>query len=223
MHIKYYFKISLIFIIALMVSGCKDEQSFEYEKINDLKIQDATTSFIVVQMDSLIITPNLVESLPTGESFSYSWTLDSKVVSESKNLRLKMLLSPGTYTAVYKVQSNKNGISAFARYAITVNGAYPDGWYVVNTKDGKGKASLIRTDEVIFDNPMELANNKSYPGRPMGLYNYGSAGLFYYFTDQGAYRFNMNDWFELGGTSSVLPGLATSLPFAKAPVFHRAI
>lgn len=214
-----YLKLSLIVVMTLVAFGCKDDQSFEYEKINDIKIQDATTSFTVVQMDSLFISPNLVESLPTGESFSYSWTIDSKVVSESKNLRLKVLLSPGSYTAIYKVQSNKNGIATLARYTVTVNGAYPDGWYIVNTKDGKGKVSLIRTDEVIFDNPMELANNKSYPGRPLSFYNYGNAGIFYYFTDQGAYRFNMNDWFELGSLSSVLPGLATPLPFATAPVF----
>jgi hypothetical protein len=220
MYLKYFFKLSLIAGMAMLASACsKDDQSFKYEKINDIKIQDATTSFTVVQMDSLFITPNLVETLPAGDSFTYSWTIDSKVISESRNLRIKVLLSPGTYTAVYKVTSNKNGIYTVQRYTIVVNGAYPDGWYVVNSKDGKGKVSFVRTDDVIFDNPMEVANNKTYPGKPLSLYNYGSSSIFYYFTDQNVYRFNMNDWFELSNLSSTLPGLATPLPFKTTPVF----
>lgn len=220
MHLKYFFKLSLLVGIAMLAFACsKDNQSFKYQQINDIKVQDATTSFTVAQLDSLVITPTLTETMPAGDSFNYSWTLDSTVISQSKNLRIKVTLSPGTYSVIYKVTSNRNGIYSLLRYTITVNGLYPDGWYVVNSKDGKGKVSLIRTDNVIFDNPMEVANNKSYPGKPLALYNFGRGGFFYYFTDQNAYRFNMNDWLELGDRSAVLPGLATPLPFRSTPVF----
>ncbi len=208
-------------IVAIMLTfACrKDTQLFKYEQINDIKIKDAVTDFTVAQLDSLIITPTFVETMPAGDSFSYSWTIDSKVIAESKNLRIKVTLSPGTYTMIYKVTSKINGVYTLQRYVITVTGIYPDGWYVVNSKDAKGKVSLIRTDDVIFDNPMEVANNKTYPGKPLGLYNFGKGGFFYYFTDQDVYRFNMNDWLELGDKSSILPNLATPLPFKNAPVF----
>lgn len=220
MHIKHFFKLIIIACIAILTFSCsKDNQSFKYEPINDIRIQDGGTSVTVVQRDSLIITPELLETLPAGDSFSYRWTIDSVVVSQTKNLRLKVLLSPRTYTAIYRVTSNKNGIYALQRYKITVTGAYPDGWYIVNSKNGKGQVSLIRTDDVIFDNPMEVANNKSYPGKPLALYNYGKAGFFYYFTDQNTYRFNMNDWLEISNISSTLPGFASSLPFQNKPVF----
>lgn len=219
MHLKYFLKLSLAVLIMLTFACRKDNQSFKYEPINDIKITDTKTSFTLPQLDSLIITPTLAETLPAGDSFTYSWKIDSNVIAESKNLRIKVTLSPGTYQMIYKVTSNRNGIFTLQRYTIIVTGAYPDGWYIVNNKNGKGKVSLIRTDDVIFDNPMEVANNKSYPGKALALYNFGKGGFFYYFTDQNAYRFNMNDWLELGDKSSVLPGLATPLPFKTAPVF----
>lgn len=209
----------MIVVIMLTFACRKDTQLFKYEQINDIKIKDAVTDFTVAQRDSLIITPTFVETMPAGDSFSYSWTIDSKVIAESKNLRIKVTLSPGTYTMTYKVTSKINGVYTLQRYVITVTGIYPDGWYVVNSKDAKGKVSLIRTDDVIFDNPMEVANNKTYPGKPLGLYNFGKGGFFYYFTDQDVYRFNMNDWLELGDKSSILPNLATPLPFKNTPVF----
>ncbi|WP_285010842.1 PKD-like family lipoprotein [Pedobacter faecalis] len=219
MRLKHFFKFSMIVAIMLTFACRKDTQLFKYEQINDIKIKDAVTDFTVAQLDSLIITPTFVETMPAGDSFSYSWTIDSKVIAESKNLRIKVTLSPGTYTMIYKVTSKINGVYTLQRYVITVTGIYPDGWYVVNSKDAKGKVSLIRTDDVIFDNPMEVANNKTYPGKPLGLYNFGKGGFFYYFTDQDVYRFNMNDWLELGDKSSILPNLATPLPFKNAPVF----
>jgi len=219
MQLKHFFKLSLIVGIMLTFACSKDNKLFKYEQINDIKITDATTSFTVAQRDSLIITPTMVETMPSGDSFTYSWTLDSKVIAESKNLRLQVTLSPGTYTITYKVTSKVNGVYTLQRYVITVTGIYPDGWYVVNSKDAKGKVSLIRTDDVIFDNPMEVANGKTYTGKPLALYNFGKGGFFYYFTDVNVYRFNMNDWLELGDKSSILPNLATPLPFKAAPAF----
>lgn len=219
MHLKHFLKLSLIVAIMLTFACSKDNNLYKYEQINDIKITDATTSFTIPQLDSLIITPTLAETMPAGDSFTYSWTIDSKVIAQSKNLRTKVTLSPGTYLITYKVTSNKNGIYTLKRYTVVVTGVYPNGWYIVNSKDGKGRVSLIRTDEVIFENPMEVANNKTYPGKPLGLYNFGKGGFFYYFTDQNVYRFNMNDWLELGDKSSILPNLATPFPFKSAPVF----
>jgi hypothetical protein len=219
MYLKHFIKFSLVVVIMLTFACSKNNQLVKYEQINDIKITDATTSITVPQLDSLIITPTLAETMPAGDSFTYSWTIDSKTIAESKNLRMKVTLSPGTYFIIYKVTSNKNGIYTLQRYTVTVTGVYPDGWYIVNNKDGKGRVSLIRTDGIIFDNPMEVANNKSYPGKALALYNFARGGFFYYFSDQNVYRFNMNDWLELGDKSSVLPGLATPLPFKAAPVF----
>ncbi|MGQ7857118.1 PKD-like family lipoprotein [Pedobacter sp. WC2501] len=221
MHLKHFFKLRLVFIvIVLAFAACKkDNQSFKYDQINDIKITDATTSFTVAQRDSLIITPTLSQTMPAGDSFTYSWKIDSNVIATSQNLRIKVTLSPGTYLMTYRVTSNRNGIYTQKRYTVTVTGIYPDGWYIVNNKDGKGKVSLIRTDDVFFDNPMEVANNKSYPGKALAVYNFGKGGFFYYFSDQNVYRFNMNDWLELGDKSSILPNLATPLPFKSAPAF----
>lgn len=220
MYSKHFLKLCLVTTLFMVAfAACKKDIQDKYKPINDIQINDETTSFTIPQLDSLIIMPTLVETMPAGDSFTYSWKIDSEVISESKNLRIKVTLSPGTYLITYKVTSNKNGIYTLQRYTVVVNGVYPDGWYVVNSKEGNGKVSLIRSDDVIFENPMEVANNKTYPGKPLSLYNFGKGGFFYYFTDQNVYRFNMNDWLEIGDKSSILPNLATPLPFKSAPVF----
>lgn len=224
MHLRYNITLSLLTAIVLLASSCyKDDQSFEYDKINDIKLETPSTTYTVAAEDVLVIEPKLIETMPTGEEYNYSWTISSTtltatIVASTKALNLKMAYAPGTYTVIYKVTSKTTGISALARYTVTVNGIYYGGWYVVHNKDGKAKASLIRQDEVIYDNPMEVTNKKTYPGKALSLYYY-SSGLLYFFTDQGAYRFNMNDWLELTNTTTTLPGLASPLPFKTAPVF----
>jgi len=214
-------------MVMLMYACKKDEQQFVYDKINDLTIENTSTTFTVAALDDLIITPKLIESQPEGETYDYAWTISTAaiptmgtdVISREKDLKFKVELSPGKYTFIFKATSKKTGIAALSRYTVTVNGAFYGGWYVVGNKDGKLDLSLIRTDDVIFNNPIETVNKKSYPGKALSAYYQSDLGLIYFFSDQGAYRFNGNDLLELTNTSGTLPGF-TSLPFKTAPYYQ---
>lgn len=234
MRIKYFAIKCLIACTVMLAAAChKDKQLFEYNPINNLKLETADSVYTVAALDSLIISPKLVEGMPGNEEYTYLWqisasdTYDSNTeftpLATTKDLRLYVELSPGTYRIIAKVTSNKTGISALARYTLTVTGIYYGGWYVVNTKNGIARVSLIRTDDEVFDNPMETTNDKSYPGKALGLYAYEDGGTLAFFTDQGAYLFNINDWLELRNTATILPGLATRLPFKSTPAFSTTI
>jgi hypothetical protein len=224
---KSYYIIKCLFACLVMLAfAChKDTQDYTYNEINDLKVQDAVTTFTVAQNDSLIILPNLVESMPGGEEYTYSWTVGTSgttttsVVSAKKDLRIKAVMSPAQYTVIFRAASKKTGISAISRYTVTVQGVFYGGWYVVGNKDGKAKLSLIRTDDVIFDNPIETQNSKTYPGKALYASYSSTIGVLYFFTDQNVYKFNPNDLFELGDLSKTLPGFTTELPFKPSPFY----
>lgn len=212
---------TLIACMVILVSACqKDNQDFVYDKINDLKVVEEVTQYTVAANDSLIIQPNLVESMPSAEVYEYSWTLGeaTTIVSTKKDLRIKATLSPGDYDAIFRAKSVKTGISAIFRYRVTVQGVYYGGWYVVHNQGAKGNVSLIRTDDVRFDNVFETQNNKMYAGKALSLYYSSSIRILMYFTDQSVYKFNVNDLFELGGTAGTLPTFA-EFPFIPSPFY----
>lgn len=215
MH-KHIFIKSLFTCVVMLVMACqKDEQSFVYEKQNQVSIETNATAFTVTQLDTLKISPTLNEPSPSGEEFSYEWKIylqagtdTATLLSTEKNLKAKVNLPPGNYSLRYKVTSKKTGIAAFKLYSVTINGAFYQGWLVSNNKDGKARMSFIRTDDVVFATPAETVNNTSYPGQAIAAFSgIGSdISLILFFTDQGVYRFNANDLVQNGSTTSIFPG-----------------
>jgi len=209
---------AVVACMVMLTFACrKDDQSFTYDKINNVTVESASTAITVSALDSLIITPKLIESMPSGEEYTYRWTIGTATYPANKDLRIKVELAPGSYSAVFKATSKKTGISALARYAVTVNGAFYQGWYVVNNKAGKAQLSFIRADDVLFENPAETVNKKTYSGKALSSYATSSLNLIYFFTDQNAYRFNANDLLELSDKQGTLP--FASAPFTSVPYY----
>lgn len=203
----------LLILVLMICSACqKDEQNFTYEKLNEVSITTTATSFVLTQLDSLKINPQITETIPSEEGLSYEWIVylqgaDDKasLLSVDKNLKSKINLAPGNYSIRYKVTSKKTGVSSFQLYSLIVNGAFYQGWMVSNNKDGQAKLSFIRTDDVLFLSPAENINNKTYPGKVIASYSAidRNIALTLLFTDQGIYRFNANDFIENGTASSI--------------------
>jgi hypothetical protein len=169
---------------------------------------------VISQLDTLKIKTTLTESLPKGEEYTYKWEifLQSQgtvrtTLSETKDLAAKITVVPGAYFLRYKITSKKTNIAYLALYRLTVNGSFYQGWLVSSNTGSQGKLSFIRTDNVVFSAPAEGVNNHSYPGKALGAHAaIGSGiGLIYYFTDQGAYRFNANDFLQNGDASAIIP------------------
>lgn len=214
MH-KHIFIKSLLACTVMLVMACqKEEQSFKYEKPNVVSIGTDATTFTVAYLDSLKVSPVLTESLPSGEAFSYEWKMylvagsdTATLLSTEKNLKAKITLPPGIYSLRFKVTNKQTGVAAFALYTVTVNGIYYQGWLVSSNKDGKARLSFIRGDDVVFAAPAEAVNNTTYPGHAIASYcEVGSdIAVLLFFTDQGVYRFNANDFLQNGNTTALFP------------------
>jgi hypothetical protein len=226
---KYFLVKSIIALMLMMAFACqKDDQSFTYDAINNVQIESSTaTEQAVFALDTLKITPKIVEPIPSGEEFDYQWTLlpvittsktSPQIIATTRNLNVRMDQTPGSYTLIFKMTSKKTGVAGIARFAIKINGAFFSGWYVVNNKGVSPNLSFIRTDNTIYQNPIEAVNKKTYTGKGLSAYYSSTINSIFFFTDQSAYRFNPNDLFELSDMVGTLPGF-TTLPFKAAPYY----
>ncbi|MCD0489150.1 hypothetical protein LPB86_12995 [Pedobacter sp. MC2016-14] len=233
--IKYILQSTLMLIIMLVLACTKEEGKETYKSINNLTIETPALSSMTLSLyDSLIIAPVLKESMPEGEEYSYSWTINDSLVSLKKDLRVKVDLPIKTgYRVWFKATSKKTGIQAMYQYTLDVRGTYYAGWYVAHNKEGKARFSFIREDDVILMNPLEEVNNKTYAGNAVGAYHalayeYGGStysGYLFAFTSQGVWRFDRDNLKEIQDISEIIPSFnnfpITSKPFqANVPSFY---
>lgn len=202
--------------IATLCLGCQKENIADFTVLNEISIKTDITDYEVTQFDTLKVNPVLTESKPNGDTFTYQWKMysyfsgpnDGTIISREKNLNAQIGLAPGTYYIQYKVTNANTGVSSFMLYNAVVNGKFYEGWLVSGNKAGKAQFSFIRSDDALFLSPSEDFYKVSYPGKALKAFaGIGrDLSLIYFFTDQGAYRINANDFSQLSGTNGVLPG-----------------
>lgn len=212
---KYIFR-AFLAILALAWASCqKDNQRFVYDKLNTVSIKTADSSFVITQLDTLSIQTQLTESIPSGDSYTYEWKAymvgeNAVILSDKKDLKVAVNLSPGSYDLIYTVTSVKTGISSFMLYPLTVNGAFYEGWLVAANQDGKARLSFIRANDSVFFSPAEDVNKTTYPGKALGVNagitsSYANLALVMFYTDQGVYRFNADNFIQNGTTADIFP------------------
>lgn len=217
-----FLSISLLMFFA----ACqKEKQDYRFERQNTVSIKTADSTFTVTQFDVLKVEPQLTESIPSQDSYSYKWKAwmvggDTIMLSDKKDLDVSVVLEPGSYELQYKVTNNRTGIASFMIYRLTVNGGFYEGWLVANTKGGMAHMSFIREDGQLFLTPAETVNKTTYPGKALGAYAavdaFGSIALINFFTDQGVYRFNANDLVQNGATADIF---TESMQFTAPPYY----
>lgn len=215
--------------MIMLVTACqKDEQNFNYEKLNEVSIKAENSSLSVTSLDSLKIQPQITESNPGTDTYTYQWTLypivssgpeDRKILSTEKDLNVRIEASPDEYNIQYKVTNVRTGVASFFLYRLSVNGAFYEGWLVSNNKQNNAVLSFIRADDVVFMDPASDVNNHTYSGKAINAAAvsrtlFGDVSLLLFFTDQGIYRFNLNDFVQNGTTRDLIPDSDVSPSFS---------
>lgn len=215
---KYTYLLVLGFIAMLSQSCKKDHGNYDYKDLNEVTIHTDDTAFVVQQLETLQIHPELTESKP-GDTYSYAWTIylqrtppngvehSTTLLSVEKNLNEQITLSPNDYWLLLTVINEKTKIKAFQRYSVTVTGAFYEGWLVTSNKNGKALISFVRKDNTIFIDPIQDINNIEVEGKALASYSGVIARLsqINVFTDTRVYRLNADD-FVVNGTSENLFG-----------------
>ncbi|MFT4093528.1 MAG: PKD-like family lipoprotein [Niabella sp.] len=210
--------------IVLFFAACKKNASdYKYNNVNSVSITTDTLDYAITQFEVLNINPTLTESKPNNDTYSYQWKAyviggTPIILSTNKELNDTIALPPGEYELEYRVTNNTTGLSAFELYSLTVNGAFYEGWLVSSNKSGKAMLSFIRSDDAIFLNPADAVNNTTYPGNALAAYaGVGTnISLALFFTDQGVFRFNANDFVQNGSTTDLF---TDDKQFVNMPVY----
>lgn len=211
----------LLAVMAMLLFSCKkSENTAELNSLNKITVETADSIFTVQQLDTLRISPNLMESIPGSGPYNYNWKAYLMVtpanvgagvtqtgdgsfqLSNDKNLKSSIALPPGTYYLQYTITDTKTGVKTFRRFQLAVNGTFYEGWIVVSNKAGKGLISFIRKDDVIYRDPVAAVNGFTLEGKALAAYSGVISKLaeINVFTDQAAYRFRANDFVLSGST-----------------------
>ncbi|MFD2553105.1 PKD-like family lipoprotein [Sphingobacterium tabacisoli] len=207
-------RIVLGILSIFMLSCAKDKGNYDYKDVNKVSVEAGATSFVAQQLEELVITPVLSESIASaGDSYTYEWTAYPVVaevsqsgvkqeepkpilLSKEKDLKEVIKLSPNSYFLQYVVTNTKTGLKAINRYPLTVNGAFYEGWLVMSNVNDKAQLSFIRKDNQTFLNPIKDINGLDLEGKGLKTYSgiISKMDHLYVFTDQTSYQFNANDF-----------------------------
>lgn len=217
-NILFYISVGLLSLTACSKSTELSEANYKYNPVNVLTISTDTNSYDVFQFDSLYIKTNIVESKPSNSTFEYEWKALSNekatLLSTDRDLKISVGLAPGSYNLQYTVTDKSNGLQFNRLYNLKVNSGFNSGWFVTHNKNNKAGLSFIRTDKTVFSAPAEDANNKSFSGKALRTYyaflnNQPNYASILYFTTEGVYRFDPNNFAQVGDTQTILPTVSS--------------
>lgn len=214
MQIKHITLIATI--CGMFLFACKkDGNTYKYIEPNKVTIEGPEETLTVVQRDMIKIIPVISESKSGSGPYTYKWEIYKPedlesweispinpantltTLSTKKDLEVEALQAPGNYIIQYTVTDVKTNLRHSARYPITVNGKYYEGWMVMSNKAGKAQLSFVRKDESVFADVIKASNpDLVVNGNPLAVFAGIQTSLqeANVFTDQHMYRFSANDF-----------------------------
>lgn len=202
-------------VLSMVLFSCaKDKGNYDYTEVNKVTVTLKDSTFVMQQLQELVITPTLTESIPnSADTYTYEWSVYPTVsdpgmsgikveepkpiiLSEEKDLKSVITLSPNDYFLQYTITNKKTALKTIKRYLLSVKGAFYEGWIVMSNFADKGQLSFIRKDNQSFLNPISQINGFELEGKGLkaysGVIDYMSA--VYVFTDKKSYRFDADDF-----------------------------
>lgn len=205
----------LVLGCMLLFAACQKEQNFDRTPVNKVDVTTDGAQYTVQQLSTLKITPTLTESMQRGDAYTYEWKAYlplsgevrvsvPKVLSTKKDLDVVIDLAPGTYNLEYTVSNTTTNLKTFKALKLVVTGAFDEGWLVAHNKAGKASLGFIRANgELTLDAPA-LINQKTYEGSALSS-SYSVQGLITFFTTEGAFRFDPNNFAQFDLTNTIGP------------------
>lgn len=144
--------ICILVLLSIFATSClKDRTNTDLQQISPIVI-DTTgipSSFIIYQLDSINIRPEISYGNSNLSSLKYEWTMNNyggykRLLSTSKELSEKITEAPSTtsYMLIYTVTDTLTNLKAFFSWYVTVNAIFGEGLIVADTKDEGATSDL---------------------------------------------------------------------------------
>lgn len=142
--------ILLGFFFSLLTIGCyEDKGNYSYHEINELQISNLEKNYTVDVDDSLIIIPNLKGTLYSDPSlFNYMWEIGGENIAETRDLRIKVNMTPGYKYARYIVTDKETNVKTYQEFGLNVSSSTAGDLIMVLSKyQGRAELSYLRLDK----------------------------------------------------------------------------
>jgi len=140
-------------VTCCFVACIKDRTNLELKSISDIVIDTAGVkpSFVVFQLDTLRVNPNVSKSGVAPGQLQYKWTMNAyqgylRTVGTDMQLAAQVTEAPSStpYTLILTVTDTTTNLKAFYTWSVTVNPRFGEGLVVADVKNGnQGDISLI--------------------------------------------------------------------------------
>jgi hypothetical protein len=156
-HFQYIQLYGLCLLLALVTACRKDEGSYSYRDINELKIENIPDEYEVKFGAKASLQPKLTFTKDGAEDhYTYEWLIVDpnitssaklRVVHTGKDLDVDLKLVEGKYTAYYTVTEKATGVTWQRNFRLAVAGAFiKKGWLVMSEVKGNTNISFLEED-----------------------------------------------------------------------------
>jgi len=150
----------MAFIAIVMVACFEDKGNYDYHDINQLTVGKVDSVYYCDQYDSLYIHPELTGTLYSEDGrFEYEWTINNKVISNDKDLKIRVEIPLGRNSCKYIITDKDLGTKTYYNFNLQVTSSTAsDAIMVLCNYKGKAELSFKRLDrnapfmEVFYEN-----------------------------------------------------------------------
>ncbi|WP_192349628.1 PKD-like family lipoprotein [Algoriphagus sp. Y33] len=172
---KPYLIISIICCLFLATSCYEDLGNYNYDLPEEPVVLGVADSVFQVSVgDSLRIHPILDHSMADTDNFSFEWqiTIAEEMRHESyigKNLDIQFGFKAGSYSGIYSVLDNSNGMKYFYPFTIECQTQFSKGIVTLCDDNGQGRLAFVKPDSTVINNLYESLNSGTLPYNPLQL------------------------------------------------------
>lgn len=195
MKINIAYSIISLLMTCIFLGSCKkDLGNYSYSQINELDtITELPNEVTVLVGKDLLLTPKIQftqDSKFVENNYLYEWTYIGSnglggqatfLLSEEKDLNIKMNLVAGSYLAYFSVTDKQTGIKYTRPFKLKVVNEINEGWIMMNEANGKARVDMLvlnanNTFDLYSDVLAYTGSELKLTGKPVMTYTY-STGL----------------------------------------------
>lgn len=154
--------------LLMLLAACYDDKgNYDYSLATDVvitNIRELDTAYVGKQF---VVRPEVV--FPNGpiRNVGYEWRISGKVVSEKKDLDLKMTLSPSVVYADFSVIDKDSGLKTIFPFRINVTSEFMTGWLLLCDMGDYSRLDYIQDNGTYHQDIYYDINGEHLGGKPV--------------------------------------------------------